>query len=347
MARAETAHFGAPIAMTPVRSIPAPLQSTEVAQPHGLGAWPHIRTALAEDADDHAGHLTNWQQRYDQTTSGPFHGLLEELQLPQMQVFRESTSQGMRQSCCVWPDAVWFGLPVSAQITRLNGRVMTQDHVLVRPGACEFELLTPADYAIYGIVVRQSALQTAADQMGCKLDWKGLNRSEMVQVNSASRDACRQTLSILLNPDRIVQGNDAAQQAVFDTLLPLLDTSEVDGAVSSSFMRRQRIVAKARNYVLAHHDRVIAVPELCQQLFVSRRTLQYCFEDVLGINPVQYLRIIRLNGARRALRDANSPPRTVRDVAADWGFWHFSQFSSDYRKLFGQRPSETLKQGLH
>jgi AraC family ethanolamine operon transcriptional activator len=37
----------------------------------------------------------------------------------------------------------------------------------------------------------------------------------------------------------------------------------------------------------------------------------------------------------------------VRDVAADWGFWHFSQFSSDYRKLFGQSPSESLRQRTH
>jgi AraC family ethanolamine operon transcriptional activator len=33
----------------------------------------------------------------------------------------------------------------------------------------------------------------------------------------------------------------------------------------------------------------------------------------------------------------------VQDVAAAWGFWHLSQFATDYRKLFGMRPSETLK----
>jgi AraC family ethanolamine operon transcriptional activator len=33
----------------------------------------------------------------------------------------------------------------------------------------------------------------------------------------------------------------------------------------------------------------------------------------------------------------------VQDVAAAWGFWHLSQFATDYRKLFGVRPSETLK----
>jgi AraC family ethanolamine operon transcriptional activator len=32
---------------------------------------------------------------------------------------------------------------------------------------------------------------------------------------------------------------------------------------------------------------------------------------------------------------------TVADVAADWGFLHLSQFTKDYRELFGERPSET------
>lgn len=106
-------------------------------------------------------------------------------------------------------------------------------------------------------------------------------------------------------------------------------------------------MAKARDFVLGHCDQVITVPQLCERLHVSRRTLQYCFEDVLDISPMQYLRVIRLNGARRHLRENLSDARTVRDVAADWGFWHFSQFSSDYRKLFGQSPSESLRQRSH
>ena len=39
-----------------------------------------LRIVEAMDADEHAGNLTNWEQRYDQTTAGVFHGLLEELQ---------------------------------------------------------------------------------------------------------------------------------------------------------------------------------------------------------------------------------------------------------------------------
>lgn len=316
-----------------------------------------IRTVEAHDADDHARNLTAWEQSYDQITPGQFHGVLLELQMPQMQVFLEQTSQAVRQSCCVWPDAFWFGLPDHSDggrvIGRINGRLCDADGVMVRPGNFEFELVTPADYAIYGIVIQRNALLRAADQMGCRIDWLQLASAEVLHVTESAKTTCLQTLAYLLSEDDECGDPGPAaslelpQQAVMMAMLSMLDTSEVDSAVSNSFMRRQRIVAQARDYVLAQRDQVIGVPQLCERLHVSRRTLQYCFEDVLGISPIQFLRIIRLNGARRHLREDFSASKTVRDVAADWGFWHFSQFSSDYRKLFGQSPSESLRQRVH
>ena len=34
----------------------------------------------------------------------------------------------------------------------------------------------------------------------------------------------------------------------------------------------------------------------------------------------------------------------LQDVAAAWGFWHLSQFATDYRRMFGMRPSEALRE---
>ena len=315
-----------------------------------------IRKVQAPDADEHASNLTGWKQHYDQVTSGPFHGSLTELHLPKMQVFLEQTSQAVRQSCCVWPDAFWFGVPGgfnfagehSKTNARINGSLGKADTVMVRPGNCEFELLTPANYAIYGIVIKRDSLMATASQMDCHIDWAQLERTELLNVTESSRLACKQTLAHLTLPNHadnegpLTDSAACAEQAMMMALLSMLDVSRVDAVVSNSFVRRRRIVAQAREYVLAYRDRNVTVPELCESLHVSRRTLQYCFEDVAGINPVQYLRIIRLNGARRELRELCPDSRTVRDVAADWGFWHFSQFSSDYRKLFGQSPSESL-----
>ena len=76
------------------------------------------------------------------------------------------------------------------------------------------------------------------------------------------------------------------------------------------------------------------------QLHVTRRTLQNCFQDVLGMGPARYLRTVGLNAVRRELCDA-TPHTTIADIAARWGFWHMGHFSQEYKALFGETPSQT------
>jgi AraC family ethanolamine operon transcriptional activator len=310
---------------------------------------PDVRTVLARDADELASKLTNWQQSYDQISPGLFHGALTELPLPQMQIFRESLSQSVRQSCRVWPDAIWFGLPDHALATRINGRQAETDWIMVQPGNVDFELVTPSAYSIYGIVVGRALLESAGARSGCAIDWQKVQAAEVLQVDGAARAACVHTLATLLPggqrgaAEALAGSTEQWQEAVLSALLEMLDHSCVEPAVAASLQRRQRVVALAREYILAHRTDAITVPELCEQVHVSRRTLQYCFEDVLGMSPMLYLRMVRLNGVRRQLQDPSARGRGIGDVAGAWGMCNFSQFSSDYRKLFGECPSAAMK----
>lgn len=323
------------------------------------------RTVLAHDADQLACELTNWQQSYDQISAGRFRGALVELRMPKIQVFKESLSQAVRQSCRVWPGAIWFGLPDHPVATRINGRQAGQEWIMVQPGEQEFELVTPSAYGIYGIVVCRRTLAEAAARSGCVIDWERVQAAEVLQVDGAARAACVQTLAGLLGEDGHgapaggamptragpsgPSGADAAggvphwQEAVLGALLEMLDRSCIEPVAAASAQRRQRVVAKAREYILAHRADSITVPELCEQVHVSRRTLQYCFEDVLGMSPMLYLRMVRLNGVRRQLHDPAARGSAIGDVAGAWGLCNFSQFSSDYRKLFGECPSASMK----
>ena len=63
----------------------------------------------------------------------------------------------------------------------------------------------------------------------------------------------------------------------------------------------------------------------------------------MGLSPKTYLKALKLNEARRELRRSGSALASVSDVAMRYGFWHLSQFAADYRWLFGELPSETLR----
>jgi AraC family ethanolamine operon transcriptional activator len=36
----------------------------------------------------------------------------------------------------------------------------------------------------------------------------------------------------------------------------------------------------------------------------------------------------------------------VKDAVEAYGFWHLSRFSRDYKTMFGELPSETLRRSM-
>jgi len=85
------------------------------------------------------------------------------------------------------------------------------------------------------------------------------------------------------------------------------------------------------------------IPELCRVAGVSQRTLEYGFRDLLGVTPVRYLKLLRLNRVRRSLVRRRSEDETVTSVAVRSGFSDLGRFAGEYRQLFGERPSDTLR----
>lgn len=56
-----------------------------------------------------------------------------------------------------------------------------------------------------------------------------------------------------------------------------------------------------------------------------------------------YLKILRLQGVHQALKISNPSEKTVGNIANHWGFWSLGHFAQDYKKQFGEHPSQTLK----
>jgi AraC-like DNA-binding protein len=50
----------------------------------------------------------------------------------------------------------------------------------------------------------------------------------------------------------------------------------------------------------------------------------------------------RLSQARQALMSADSGSATVTEIATTFGFAELGRFSVEYRKVYGESPSETL-----
>jgi AraC family ethanolamine operon transcriptional activator len=108
--------------------------------------------------------------------------------------------------------------------------------------------------------------------------------------------------------------------------------------------KRDHALLTAVTYIHELGNNVITMPHLCDACNVSQRTLEYAFRERYGLTPKEYTLIHRLNNARKHLRTADPDKENVSVIARQHGFWHMGQFSSNYRKLFAELPSHTLKQ---
>jgi AraC-like DNA-binding protein len=101
------------------------------------------------------------------------------------------------------------------------------------------------------------------------------------------------------------------------------------------------VVRRALLYLKEHEDEVVYTSNLSMAIGVSERWLRESFHRVFGASPAHLLRVRRLHQARQKLRTGHS----VSTAATACGFFDLGRFAMAYRKLFGESPSVTLREG--
>jgi len=96
-------------------------------------------------------------------------------------------------------------------------------------------------------------------------------------------------------------------------------------------------VHRAMTFLERHIEDPVPIPELCETLGVSQRTLERLFVRDTGCTIVQFSKLLRLQYARVLLA---STRMSVREVSVACGFSSLSYFSQCFSRMFDKKPSE-------
>lgn len=103
-----------------------------------------------------------------------------------------------------------------------------------------------------------------------------------------------------------------------------------------------RHVRAAEEFMRANAGEPLTLAEIAEAAGVSIRTLTAGFRSFRDQSPMQQLRDIRMAAARDDLLQGPGSG-SVADIALRWGFGNFGRFAGDYRRRYGETPSETLR----
>lgn len=137
----------------------------------------------------------------------------------------------------------------------------------------------------------------------------------------------------------------AAEEEVAICLTHVLERSmkAQDRHVGRPQFSRSRVIARTLALIEANEGQPLFVDDLCRATQVSERTLRNIFHEFFGVGPMRLLKVRQLREIRAALLRADPQRDTVTRIAARYGIWDFSLFARNYKALFGESPSRTLR----
>ncbi len=106
---------------------------------------------------------------------------------------------------------------------------------------------------------------------------------------------------------------------------------------------RPNYLTRAEEHIRANLQQPLSVLDVAAAAGVSPGALTRAFRRHRGITTREFIEQHRLNAARETLLAAAPQSTTVTKVALKWGFTHMGRFAVNYRRAFGEKPSETLR----
>jgi AraC-like DNA-binding protein len=100
-------------------------------------------------------------------------------------------------------------------------------------------------------------------------------------------------------------------------------------------------VKRAEQFIQAYAADSLTLTDIARAARVPTRTLLESFRRFRGTSPIRYLRDVRLDRARDALRSGTV--ETAAEAAMNAGIMHLGRFAKEYAERFGEKPSDTLR----
>ncbi|MFS8113752.1 helix-turn-helix domain-containing protein [Rhizobium jaguaris] len=259
---------------------------------------------------------------------------------------------GMRVTLSGGPDAYALYLPSSGVMAIETGRkqLVSEPAVgLLGDMSCFDKLVLHEDRSHIGIAFEKSAMIRQLSELLDAPVADGIEFADTVNlatVKGSRIAALGNLIWSCLDVDEVHQASSAFIERLLQAMMTLLletvpnnYSARLTKPISPAIPKRLK---RAIEYMHANVSSPMGIADIAEAAGTSVRALQAAFQQFKDTTPLNYLRAIRLEGARKALTDP-ATSLSVAEVARSWGFSHMGRFAALYHQSFGEMPSNAAK----
>ena len=303
---------------------------------------------VAQDVDQLNYSVSPWDLYMRQVAPGRLRAQIDFVQLGGMLLNNERWSQSISAIGATPANYLALAGCRTERAAKWNGVELDSQHLGYGFDAADTEFVTPDDEEHWVILVPKDLI---ISHLGEESAASLLSKKPFLDC------ASRQNLKLMSLIDRGLgklpggskeqvdgQTRTAIQSELLDTITEILLLNDMGGKHSTP---RKRYLACRRAIIYARGlNAPIRVSELAAVTGVSQRVLELGFQETLGMSPQKFLRLDRLNKVHRDLRNARAASSKVTDICNRWGFHELGRTAVEYKRLFGESPSSTLRQEI-
>jgi AraC family ethanolamine operon transcriptional activator len=306
------------------------------------------------DIDEMATTLGGPNLVATQLSSGIFIGKLLRVQLDAIQCWQIDLSQKVQLLGNLPPGTVSFWIPLTTNCSGVwqGAKCHAQEAILDVNGKIDYTHLEGKVVACLA-PTREKLLQQIS---AAPLDpvWNiPLNRSMLIPNSIQLRLLQNQLEEIFAlavsNPELLLHtylNQIMIKNLLFSITELLLSSNSLPEKAGRSLTRITKL-KQAVEFIQKNLHQRLTLQSIAAEVGIGTRSLIYSFKESFGMGPMEYCKNTRLSAVRRHLKLADSNADTVIEIAKKWGFHHMGHFSTDYKVMFGELPSQTLKYTPH
>jgi len=287
----------------------------------------------------------DWELDFRQLAPGKLGARVSAIGTPAIEIVRFSFDRPFHQQGSSPIDRLVFGFPdsESAPITQC-GEQTQAGYMLNLNLSNGLDSVSGAGFIGYAVALRNEDFERVTRQLGLDQPSEQMMHSTPQWRSPEAAQIGAQLRLLFEAAERdsrpLTEFNELISCEITTAVATILGSQPV-GAERASPSYRAKVLRKSLDILREQDQLPISVSELCSRVGASSATLNRFFCSEYGLSPKAYIRSRCLSAVRDELRCTERESR-ISDIANKWGFWHMGQFARDFRKQFGELPSELL-----
>ncbi len=299
-----------------------------------------------DDPGEFRQKVIGWNIEHIQLVPGNYQIDVEMFHTRNIQLSNVIHYVGVQERGCTPPRSCVISLPTPLGKYPLHycDGILQKDKCPVSISGDEFGTFSKGGINYFTIVVDTDLLNREAGQLIGR-PFTSLVQSKLVTIKRPNQLRLIQTISTIMQELKIyplhlstVQQELLEKQIMEQLLLSIRPTS----GEKIKIPNRRQVAWRAEQLMRQYPQKHLNIEQLCGHIGCSARNLHLGFKERYGMTPVRYGNILALNGVRHKLIRLQ-PGENISEIAMAWGFYHLGRFSEQYKQLFTELPSVTIK----